>query len=83
MGKRQMFRSAHRRERSEILDERECCSWGVARIRAYHTGLREVSVELLVLHLVEQLDARRHPNSCALSSTPETQSSLVRGLDRN
>jgi hypothetical protein len=23
-----MFRSAHCGERSEILDERECCSWG-------------------------------------------------------
>jgi hypothetical protein len=49
-----MFRSAHRGERSEILDERECCSWGVSRIRPDHAGLREVSVELFVLHLVEQ-----------------------------
>ena len=28
-----------------------------SRIRPYRAGLREVSVELLVLHLVEQRDA--------------------------
>jgi hypothetical protein len=47
------FRSAHDGERSEILDKRECCSWEVSQIRPDHAGLREVSVELLVLHLVE------------------------------
>jgi hypothetical protein len=48
-----MFRSAHAGERSEILDECECCSWGVPRIQPDHAGLREVSVELLVLNFIE------------------------------
>ena len=52
-----LLRSAHPRERSEVLDERECCSCGVSRIRSDHTGLREGSVELLMLHLVEQQGA--------------------------
>ena len=52
-----LLRSAHDGERSEVLDERECYSCGVSRIRSEYTGLREGSVELLMLHLVEQRDA--------------------------